>query len=75
MYPEDNFQNVGFCKMDPIINGEEDGIDFTTLGLDNNKKTILYAPTFYPSSIERFSKKFPVDLEIITLLLNRTFFQ
>ena len=26
MYPEDNFQNVGFCKMDPIINGEETGL-------------------------------------------------
>ena len=58
MYPEDNFQNVGFCKMDPIINGEENGIDFTTLRLDNNKKTILYAPTFYPSSNRAFFKEF-----------------
>ena len=74
MYPEDKFQNVGFCKMDPIINGEEDGIDFTTLGLDNSKKTILYAPTFYPSSIERFSKNFPVDLENYNIIIKPHFF-
>lgn len=74
MYPEDNFQNVGFCKMDPIINSEEDGIDFTILGLDNNKKTILYAPTFYPSSIERFSKNFPVDLENYNIIIKPHFF-
>ena len=48
MYPEDNFKDVGFCKMDPIINGEEKGVDFLNLGLDRNKKTILYAPTFSP---------------------------
>ena len=74
MYPEDNFQNVGFCKMDPIINGEEGGIDFKTLGLDNNKKTILYAPTFYPSSIERFPKNFPSDLENYNIIIKPHFF-
>ena len=74
MYPEDNFQNVGFCKMDPIINGEENGIDFTKLGFDNNKKTILYAPTFYPSSIERFSKDFPADLENYNIIIKPHFF-
>ena len=74
MYPEDNFQNVGFCKMDPIINGEENGIDFTKLGFDNNKKTILYAPTFYPSSIERFSKNFPADLENYNIIIKPHFF-
>ena len=74
MYPGDNFKNVGFCKMDPIINGEEKGIDFLNLGLDRNKKTILYAPTFYPSSIERFSKKFPVDLEDFNVIVKPHFF-
>lgn len=74
MYPEDKFQNVGFCKMDPIINGEENGIDFPSLGLDFNKKTILYAPTFYPSSIERFSKNFPADLENYNIMIKPHFF-
>ena len=74
MYPEDNFQNVGFCKMDPIINGEENGIDFSNLGLDINKKTILYAPTFYPSSIERFSTNFPADLKNYNVIIKPHFF-
>ena len=74
MYPDDNFQNVGFCKMDPIINGDENGIDFTSLGLAYNKKTILYAPTFYPSSIERFPKNFPTDLENYNIIIKPHFF-
>ena len=74
MYPEDNFKDVGFCKMDPIINGEEKGVDFLNLGLDRNKKTILYAPTFYPSSIERFTKNFPTDLENFNIIIKPHFF-
>ena len=74
MYPEDKFQNVGFCKMDPIINGDENGIDFTSLGLAYNKKTILYAPTFYPSSIERFPKNFPADLKNYNIIIKPHFF-
>ena len=46
MYPEDKFQNVGFCKMDPIINGEEEGINFTTFGLDKNKKQFCMLQLF-----------------------------
>ena len=74
MYPEDNFKDVGFCKMDPIIKGEEKGVDFLNLGLDRNKKTILYAPTFYPSSIERFTKNFPTDLENFNIIIKPHFF-
>lgn len=74
MYPEDNFKDVGFCKMDPIINGEEKGVDFLNLGLDRDKKTILYAPTFYPSSIERFTKNFPTDLENFNIIIKPHFF-
>ena len=74
MYPEDNFQNVGFCKMDPIINSEEKGIDFSKIRLDSNKKTILYAPTFYPSSIEKFSKNFPSDLRNYNVIVKPHFF-
>ena len=46
---------TGFIKLDPLFNGS--GIDNEAikreLGLDKNKKTILFAPTFYPSSIEQ----------------------
>ena len=74
MYPNDRFENVGFCKMDPIINGEEKGINFSKLGLNSSKKTILYAPTFYPSSIERFSKDFPRNFQDFNIIIKPHFF-
>jgi len=43
---------VGFPKMDPIINHKFDKLKILPkLGLDKNKKTILYAPTYKPTSI------------------------
>jgi hypothetical protein len=56
---ESDLELVGFAKIDPLFNGE---IGTQTevleqLGLDPSKKTILYAPTFYPSSFEIFGLK------------------
>ncbi|MEA2095176.1 MAG: CDP-glycerol glycerophosphotransferase family protein [Candidatus Cloacimonadota bacterium] len=53
---ESDLELVGFAKIDPLFNGE---IGTQTevleqLNLDPSKKTILYAPTFYPSSFEIF---------------------
>ncbi|NOZ04457.1 MAG: hypothetical protein GXO92_07640 [FCB group bacterium] len=47
---------VGFAKLDPIFNGKIPDQQYLLreMGLDVEKKTILYAPTFYPSSLERF---------------------
>jgi len=47
---------TGFTKLDPLFNSKADTFDLLKqeLGLDPSKKTILFAPTFYPSSIERF---------------------
>ena len=59
MYPNDCFINVGFCKLDPIINNELQDNSLSKLGLDPKKKTLLYAPTFYPSSIECFTNNWP----------------
>jgi len=49
-----NLVLTGFTKLDPLIDLDSEevlrlGQD---LGLDPDKKTILYAPSFYPSSIE-----------------------
>ena len=46
---------TGFIKLDPLFNGNITDFDpiKKALGLDPVKKTILFAPTFYPSSIER----------------------
>ena len=50
---------TGFTKLDPLFS-QNPGFDeklAQSLGLDASKKTILFAPTFYPSSLERFGMK------------------
>ncbi|GLX79555.1 hypothetical protein tinsulaeT_28950 [Thalassotalea insulae] len=74
MYPDDNFVNVGFCKLDPIINGETQGFKLDELGLAPEKKTLLYAPTFYPSSIECFPKNWPEQFSHYNILLKPHYF-
>lgn len=74
MYPNDTFIDVGFCKLDPIVNNESTGFDLTTLGLDPQKKTLLYAPTFYPSSIECFPKNWPLEFAQYNILIKPHYF-
>lgn len=77
MYPGTNFQCVGFAKLDPLFNPDYFNfkkLDITSLGLDENKKTILYAPTFYPSSIERMPKNWPALLEQYNIIIKPHFF-
>ncbi len=52
---------VGFAKLDPLFNSEIGSQTeiLEQLNLDTSKKTILYAPTFYPSSLEVFKLKLP----------------
>ena len=51
---------TGFTKLDPLIDlaSEEVSRLGQGLGLNPNKKTILYAPSFYPSSIELLLPEF-----------------
>lgn len=74
MYPKDNFVNVGFCKLDDLINNKAAPLNLELLGLDENKKTILYAPTFYPSSIECFPKNWPEKYSQYNILLKPHYF-
>ena len=74
MYPNDTFENVGFCKLDPIINQQTIGFDLSKLALDPKKKTLLYAPTFYPSSIECFAKDFPAQFAQYNILIKPHYF-
>ncbi len=74
MYPNDEFIDVGFCKLDPIINGDDVGFSMAALGLDENKPTITYAPTFYPSSIECFPKDWPAEFANFNLLIKPHYF-
>jgi len=61
----------GYSKLDSYFRfSDEDRIRFLErCGLDVNKKTILYAPTFYPSSVLRMSKRFPEDLSDYNIIL------
>ncbi len=69
LYPSDNFVQVGFSKLDPIFNGQERGLDLKVLGLDVSKQTILYAPTFNPSSLECFPDDWPKDFANYNILI------
>ena len=74
MFPKGNFIDSGFAKLDPAINKNVELDSLSYLGLDENKPTLLYAPTFYPSSIELFSEKFPKDFKDFNIILKPHFF-
>lgn len=74
MYPDDCFVDVGFCKLDPIINNEAVGFNLSALSLDPDKPTLTYAPTFYPSSIERFPRDWPADFPEFNILIKPHYF-
>lgn len=77
LYPEANFQEVGFAKLDPLFNRESfnyQALSLSSIGLDDSKKTILYAPTFYPSSIERMPKNWPDLLNDCNIIIKPHFF-
>jgi len=74
MYPNDTFIDVGFAKLDPIINGDNVRFNLEELGLDPNKPTLVYAPTFYPSSIECFPKHWPDEFSAFNILIKPHYF-
>lgn len=74
LFPNKCFIDTGFAKLDPIINNKSNEMSLTSLALDPNKKTILYAPTFYPSSIECLPKNFPELLKKYNLIIKPHFF-
>ncbi|PAJ75698.1 CDP-glycerol--poly(glycerophosphate) glycerophosphotransferase [Pseudoalteromonas sp. NBT06-2] len=76
LYPSGNFVDTGYAKLDPIFSktNNVNQCSLVDLGLDPNKKTILYAPTFYPSSLECFSKSFPKEFENYNIIVKPHFF-
>ena len=65
---------AGFPKFDPLFDGSLVRLDLGEMGLDSRKPTLLYAPTFYPSSIEKFPDRFPVDFADYNILVKFHFF-
>lgn len=77
---QNNLALVGFTKLDPLPRMvERDGAPFLERwGLDPSKKTVLYAPTFYPSSLERLLPYLPGlsrDTNVMIKLHNFSWFK
>lgn len=73
-YPDGRFVDTGYAKLDPVLDQSYQGLNLSSLGLDASKKTILYAPTFYPSSIECLPKSFASDFSDFNILIKPHFF-
>jgi len=69
LYPQNCYVLTGFSKLDPLINQQIQLPQLSSFNLDPNKQTILYAPTFYPSSIELMKESLPSDLRNYNLLI------
>lgn len=69
LYPNDEFVQLGYSKLDPLFNGAEKGLDLHDLGLRPELKTILYAPTFNPSSLECFPDNWPNDFPEFNIII------
>jgi hypothetical protein len=74
LYPESDFIDTGYAKLDPLLDGSNKMPPIESYGLDPNKKTILYAPTFYPSSIECIPKSFPKEFSEYNIIIKPHYF-
>lgn len=76
LFPKANFVETGFAKLDPLF--VESTSDFSHVlsetGLPADRPTILYAPTFYPSSIERMSWNWPNKFKDCNIIIKPHFF-
>ena len=74
--PDSCFEEVGFAKLDPIFNGEPttSKSPLTQAGLSEDRPTLLYAPTFYPSSIERMPWNWPEKFRDCNIIIKPHFF-
>ncbi|NVK23382.1 MAG: CDP-glycerol glycerophosphotransferase family protein [Gammaproteobacteria bacterium] len=74
LYPTGCFFDSGYAKLDAAFDNQNSSLSLHDLGLDENKPTLLYAPTFYPSSIEMFDKSFANDFSDYNIILKPHFF-
>ena len=70
-YPDATMKATGFAKLDPLFDADESqpALDIAKLGLDPSRPTILYAPTYYPSSIECLPADLPARLAGCNLIV------
>lgn len=74
-FPKARVATTGFAKLDPLFNNSLQQAELLKqYGLDPRKKTILYAPTFYPSSIELLDKNWPQEFGEYNIIIKPHFF-
>jgi len=75
LYPyfKDRLHIVGYSKFDDIVNLDNAKL-LKKYNLDSSKKTILYAPTFFPSSIEKMPLNFPADFSECNIIIKPHYF-
>ena len=74
-FPDARFVDTGFAKLDPLLgDGSAQGLNLAELGLDPARPTVLYAPTYYPSSIELLPMDWPQRLPGTNVLIKAHFF-
>lgn len=72
LFPQERLVNVGFAKLDPLFGSSTMPFEVPSLqrlGLDANRPTVLYAPTFYPSSIECLPPDWPHQMQDFNLII------
>ena len=74
LFPEKSFVDTGYAKLDPLFSDEDNLSSIEDFGLSAEKKTVLYAPTYFPSSIDRFSETLPTMLQDYNLIVKPHFF-
>ena len=74
-----NLVLTGFTKCDPLVTSNDSGkLLLQKFGLDSNLKTVLYAPSFYPSSLDQLAPvlgKLSYETNIIVKLHNFSWYQ
>ena len=68
---ETNLALTGYTKIDPLaaVDAEERERQLTSLGLSASRPTVLYAPTFYPSSVEKLLPHLPDLAESVNVIV------
>lgn len=69
LFPDVRLEAIGFPKLDPLFQGTAGRFDLATHGLDPARPTILYAPTFFPSSIGRLPNDWPARLDDCNIVI------
>lgn len=61
LFPGRPLLEVGYAKLDPLFGPKQHRpvMDLSRIGLSPHQATLLYAPTFYPSSIEMMPDDLP----------------